>query len=62
MKRATRKPQRPRRGETRFPGIKRHAEELGVTRPHLWQVLTGSRSSASLLSKYKALIQAEKAA
>lgn len=64
MKRATRnqKPERPRRGETRFPGIKRHAQELGVSRPHLFLVLTGKRASASLAKKYEALIRAERAA
>jgi hypothetical protein len=63
MKRATRKPQpsrRPSRGETKFPGIKRHAETLGVSRPHLFMVLTGQRKSVSLTGKYRALIAAER--
>lgn len=29
----------------RFPGIVRHAQALGVSRVHLWFVLTGERRS-----------------
>ena len=65
MKHASRKqsskttPQRAR-GETRFPGIKRHAEALGISRPHLFMVLTGKRESARLITRYQDLIRAEK--
>jgi hypothetical protein len=61
MQHETSKPQRIRRGETRFPGIKRHAQELGVSRPHLFMVLTGQRVSSSLEKKYAALIRRERA-
>ena len=65
MKPATRKQSRKTtahraRGETRFPGIKRHAEALGISRPHLFLVLTGERKSARLITRYRALIHAEK--
>jgi hypothetical protein len=62
MKRETRKTPttaKPARGETRFPGIKRHAAALGVTRPHLWMVLTGERQSADLVRRYKELLRSE---
>ena len=39
----------------RFPGITRDAAELGVTRVHLWKVLTGRRSSLSLTRRYSEL-------
>jgi hypothetical protein len=35
----------------RFPGINRAARKLGVTRQHLYFVLTGQRQSARLLAK-----------
>jgi hypothetical protein len=65
MKPATRKQSRQTtahraRGETRFPGIKRHAEALGISRPHLFMVLTGKRESARLITRYRELISAEK--
>jgi len=44
---------------TRFPFIQKHADELGVSRPHLWQVLTGKRSSPELLSSYTRLLISE---
>lgn len=59
MKRELRNPPKTRRGETRFPGIKRHAETLGVSRPHLFLVLTGQRKSASLLRRYRELMRSE---
>lgn len=36
----------------KFKGIGRHAQMLGVRREHLWLVLTGQRTSHSLLSRY----------
>lgn len=63
MQRATSKPHpltNPKRGETRFPGIKRHAETLGVSRPHLFLVLTGKRTSESLSRRYAELIRSER--
>ena len=47
-----------RRG-TRFPGIVRHARELGVTYTHLYRVLVGERQSP-LLHRYQALVAAER--
>lgn len=41
----------------RFPGICRHAEELGVTRIHLYLVLSGQRPSRRLMSRYQTLTQ-----
>jgi len=49
----------PIRKGTRFPFIQQHADELGVSRPHLWQVLTGKRSSPELLSSYTRLLISE---
>lgn len=42
---------RPRR----ILGIVRDAAAIGVTRFHLWRVLTGRRQSRSLLERYQAL-------
>jgi hypothetical protein len=54
MLRATKtKSQQKRR--TRFPGICTDAELLGVSREHLYRVLTGERESKSLLERYRAL-------
>lgn len=36
-----------------YPQIVRAARELGVTRPHLYMVLQGTRTSASLLARYQ---------
>lgn len=41
----------------RIEGIVKAAEQLGVTRVHLYLVLTGQRESRSLLSRYHALKQ-----
>ncbi|MCL1920844.1 MAG: hypothetical protein FWG50_07170 [Kiritimatiellaeota bacterium] len=49
---------RKRGGVLAYPGIARHAEALGVERTHLWRVLTGRRESRSLISRYKAIIEA----
>ena len=46
----------------RFPGICRHAQELGVHRIHLYQVLAGKRVSHRLMRDYKALLRKERAA
>ena len=48
-------PQRPR-----FPGIVRDSQILGVSRIHLYFVLTGVRKSP-LLNRYRALKQSEDA-
>lgn len=40
---------------TQFPGISRDAEALGVTRTHLWLVLSGRRQSRRLMRRYKLL-------
>ena len=56
MKKQTRKP----RGDTRFPGISRHAKELKCNRTHLFLVLTGQRPSASnLVGRYIRLLKKE---
>jgi hypothetical protein len=47
--------------QTRFRGIGRHAEELGVRREHLWQVLTGRRQSRSLMDRYAEIKRRETA-
>lgn len=39
--------------KARFPGISIAAAELGVTRTHLWQVLSGGRQSAPLLARWE---------
>ena len=44
-----------RRGATRFPYIGVSAVELGVTRQHLYLVLTGARHSPRCLAGYKAI-------
>lgn len=46
---------RPARGETQFPGISGDAKALGVSRVHLWLVLTGRRRSARLAQRYAQL-------
>ncbi len=43
------------RGPTEFPGIVEDAKALGVSRTHLWRVLTGQRESARLLARYQHL-------
>jgi hypothetical protein len=40
------------RGKTRFKGIGKDAEALGVTRIHLWLVLTDERESPTLKERY----------
>ena len=43
------------RHQVKFPGITEDAKKLGVSRPHLWMVLTGTRTSGSLTRRYHAL-------
>jgi hypothetical protein len=38
-----------------FRGISGTAHALGVSRSHLWRVLTGERRSLSLMARYRAL-------
>jgi hypothetical protein len=40
----------------KYKGITRHARQLGVSRPHLWQVLEGYRESRSLMDRYRRLV------
>ena len=40
----------------RFPGISQAARTLGVSRTHLWYVLTGRRQSRSLLARYQVFV------
>ena len=51
---------RPTGRRVKYPGITRHARKLGVTYPHLWQVLTGRRQSKRLMSGYVRLIREER--
>ncbi len=44
-----------------FPGIASHAEKLGVSRVHLWRVLSGQRQSGVLMAQYQQLIRKEAA-
>jgi hypothetical protein len=39
----------------KYPNISRHAQMLGVTREHLWRVLTGRRESRSLSVRYASI-------
>lgn len=43
-----------RSGPAHFPGIASDAKSLGVSRQHLYFVLTGKRTSARLLQRYQA--------
>ncbi len=56
---SNRKPYSPQNPQ--FPGIVRHARELGVSRIHLWYVLKRMRESKPLLRRYRALKRAEAA-
>ena len=55
---ATKHPRPP----IRFPGITAAARRLKVTRIHLYLVLSGQRTSHSLLKRYEALRAKEAAA
>lgn len=46
----------------KFKGISADAQTLGVTRCHLWYVLTGARPSPKLLAAYEALQKAKRSA
>ena len=46
-----------RKRAPKIRGLCADAEELGVTRMHLWAVLKGKRESRSLTRRYKALKQ-----
>ena len=50
-----------KRRRVRFPGICTHADLLGVTREHLWQVLSGRRESRRLMKRYLELTKKEEA-
>lgn len=50
----------PPRRECRFPGITRHARELGVVRSSLYRALTGEWKLPDLVSRYNALLAAER--
>ena len=43
-------------------GITRDAKELGVTRQHLWAVVTHRRESKPLLGRYRALKRSQRQA
>jgi 16S rRNA U1498 N3-methylase RsmE len=58
MLREHRRKSSKKRGPTRYPGIVRHASQLGVSRIHLWYVLTGQRDSKPLLRRYHELKEA----
>ena len=49
---------KPRSGQARFPGIAGDARTLGVSRTHLYLVLTGARKSARLMTAYRKLAKA----
>lgn len=51
-----------RTGRVKYPGIVRHARHLGVSYPHLWQVLTGRRQSRRLMQGYVDLMRRERSA
>jgi hypothetical protein len=46
-----------RNKRVRYAGISKHAQELGVSRIHLWYVLEGRRESRRLKERYHALIR-----
>lgn len=43
---------KPRSGQARFPDIVAQARDLGVSRTHLYLVLTGARQSRRLMAAY----------
>lgn len=53
---------RKSRGDTRFPGICRHARALGVSRVTLWRVLTGAWDLPKLKARYNTLCSTENSA
>ena len=48
-----------RKRRVRIAGIGAMAAALGVTRQHLWLVLTGQRESRRLLAQYRARFEKE---
>lgn len=48
------------RGDTRFPGICRHAKLLGVNRCSLYRALTGEWDLPKLLKAYRELVKEER--
>lgn len=54
-----RRERRRGRGDTQFPGITRHARQLGVNRATLWRALKGEWSLKGLVTRYQALLDAE---
>lgn len=48
-----------RKRPLRFPDIGVHARQLGVSREHLYLVLTGQRESRSLAQRYINLIESK---
>lgn len=47
---------RTKNRRTQFPGIVAHAKSLGITRIHLWYLLTGARPwQPEMLKRYRAL-------
>lgn len=54
MSKHTNKP-KPRSGPAKYPGIAGDARTLGVSRTHLYLVLTGKRTSARLMQLYRKL-------
>jgi hypothetical protein len=48
-----------RGNKVRFPGIVAQARALGVSRIHLWYVMTGRRDSNPLMRRYRALKRAQ---
>ncbi|MCA1659016.1 MAG: hypothetical protein LC642_00520 [Verrucomicrobiaceae bacterium] len=51
---------RTKNRRVRFPGIVEHARKLGITRIHLYYLLTGARPwQKAMLAEYRALKRAE---
>ena len=50
-----RKAKKLTKGRVRFPGICADAQKLGVHRVHLYEVLSGKRTSHRLIASYEML-------
>lgn len=48
---------RPSRGATEFPGSSIFADRAGLSRTHVWRVLSGERRSAKTLNGYLAWLR-----